>query len=56
MHMHFQYIKCWLDKGFNKLDKIIKKSRYFFGELQFWDLNLSITSRNKIYGSRSENM
>ena len=30
MHMHFQYIKCWLDKGFNKLDKINKKSRYFF--------------------------
>ena len=29
MHMHFQYIKCWLDKGFNKLDKINKKSRYF---------------------------
>ena len=28
--MHFQYIKCWLDKGFNKLDKINKKSRYFF--------------------------
>ena len=25
----FQYIKCWLDKGFNKLDKINKKSRYF---------------------------
>ena len=20
MHMHFQYIKYWLDKGFNKLD------------------------------------
>ena len=30
MHMHFQYIKCWLDTGFNKLDKIIKKFRYFF--------------------------
>ena len=30
MHMHFQHIKCWLDKGFNKLDKINKKSRYFF--------------------------
>ena len=30
MHTHFQYIKCWLDKGFNKLNKINKKSRYFF--------------------------
>ena len=30
MHTHFQYIKCWLDKGFNKLDKINEKSRYFF--------------------------
>ena len=30
MQMHFQYIKCWLDKGFNKLDKINKKSRIFF--------------------------
>ena len=29
MQMHFQYIKCWLDKGFNKLDKINKKSRIF---------------------------
>ena len=28
--MHFEYIKCWLYKGFNKLDKINKKSRYFF--------------------------
>ena len=28
--MHFQYVKCWLDKGFNKLDKINKKPRYFF--------------------------
>ena len=24
------YMKCWLDKGFNELDKINKKSRYFF--------------------------
>ena len=30
MHMHYQYIKCWLDKGFNKLDKSNKKFRYFF--------------------------
>ena len=32
-YMHFEYIKCWLDKGFNKLDKINKKSRYFWGDL-----------------------
>ena len=29
MHTHFQYIKCWLEKGFNK-EKIDKKSRYVF--------------------------
>ena len=55
MHMHFQYIKCWLDKGFNILDKMNKKSRYLI-MINNWDLNLSITSSNKIYGSRSENM
>ena len=54
--MQFQFIKYWLDKGFNKLDKINKKSRYFLCDLLLWDLNLSITSRNKIYRSRSENM
>ena len=57
MHTHFQYIKCWLDKGFNELDKINKKSRYFF--LRFITLGfefISITSRNKMYGSRSENL
>ena len=32
-HMHVQYIKCWLYKGFNKLDKIDKKSRFFFCNL-----------------------
>ena len=30
MHMHFQYLKCWLDEGFNKLDKIIKSPDIFF--------------------------
>ena len=33
MQMHFQYIKCWLDKGFNKLDKIHKKYGYIFCDL-----------------------
>ena len=32
MHMPFQYIKCWLDKGFNKSGKITKKKVIF---LQF---------------------
>ena len=44
MHMHFQYIKCWLDKGFNEFDKINKKSRFFL-VIYNWDLNLSITVR-----------
>ena len=57
MHMHFQYIKCWLDKEIDNLVRLIK-SPDFFCDLYFWDLILSITSRNKIhvYGSRSENM
>ena len=49
--MHFQYIKCWLDKGFNKLDKINKKSRYFLliynSGIWIWVL---------LQGTRSENM
>ena len=40
---------------FNKLDKINKKSRYFC-DLYLWDMNLSITSRKKIYASRSSNI
>ena len=50
MHMLFQYIKCWLVKEFNKLDKINKKSRcflcFFVCDLYLWDLN---SSRNKIH-------
>ena len=58
MHMRFQYIKCWLDRGFNNLDKINKKVQIFLCDLLLWGLNLNIASRNKIhvYGSRSENM
>ena len=54
MHMHFQYIKCWLDKGFNKLDKINKKSRFFFVILGFeFDY---ITTKKNLYGSCGENI
>ena len=28
--MHFQYIKCWLDMGFNNWDKINEKSPDIF--------------------------
>ena len=30
-YVHFEYIKCWFDKGLNKLDKINKNSRYLLG-------------------------
>ena len=52
--MYFQYIKWWLDKEFNK-DKINKKPDIFLRFITL-GLDLSITSKNKIYGSRSENM
>ena len=55
MHMHFQYIKCWLDRGLINEIRLIK-SPDIFCDLYLWDLNLSITSRNKIYGFRSANM
>ena len=28
-HIQFQFIKCWLDKGFDKLDKINKTPDIF---------------------------
>ena len=55
MHMHFQYIKCWLDRGLINKIRLIK-SLDVFCDLLLWDVNLNIISRNKIYGSRSENM
>ena len=55
MHMHFQCIKCRFGRGLiNEIRSI--KSPDIFCDLKLWDLNLSINSRNKIYGSRSENM
>ena len=43
MHMHFQYINCWLDKGFNKLDKIKGDSnpndKYVSSERALWIMN-----------------
>ena len=31
MHMHFQYIKCWLDKAFNNEMRLIKSPDIFGG-------------------------
>ena len=51
MHMHFQYIKCWCDRGLINEIRLIKSPDIFVVIY-----NSSITPRNKIYGSRSENM